>query len=501
MEKKYLDIDSTYRNRNRFPLPSNFEVLISQTGRKGNVFDSIDPISDSTMFFPPPFIRDGATYPSYSYLYTTSIDTLTYQIDGIVVDTNMAINYVTPKILENYYINKYVENITDGSFRKIIDYHTETVKTQYDVGTSDAGMTSSETNILILGATSTPFTFHSDIPDYYIGKKVTIAGQTRTIVNYNPSDGSYGGSPTITVTPNWEGDPASLASTAYDIYSDVAHYITIESQFDGGHVTTSTPASTTNQTLYRLRCDIPQEVGTIVSATSNTFTLSASSSDQDNYYNGMFLWIPENNEYRLVMEYDGATRTGTINSFFTTIPSGGDPYNMLSFSRDSFSPLVYTGGSVNVQQFVCYEIELINLILPNQVLDSGRGSLIAFYPFVYVELSNLSSINNNIIYTNNPNATRALFKVPVDDIIDPLISPNISIDAKGMVQTIKFKPNDHFKFSVYLQNGELFSTEEKDYFSPSAPNPDVQISATFAIRRVVTEYDNPDLYDQDVMYV
>ena len=31
---RILDIDSTYRNRNEWPLPGAFEIPISQTGRK-----------------------------------------------------------------------------------------------------------------------------------------------------------------------------------------------------------------------------------------------------------------------------------------------------------------------------------------------------------------------------------------------------------------------------------------------------------------------------------
>ena len=54
---------------------------------------------------------------------------------------------------------------------------------------------------------------------------------------------------------------------------------------------------------------------------------------------------------------------------------------------------------VNAQQW--YSLELINLILPNQILNSGFGSLISFYQYVYVEIENSTgsgvSSNNNII--------------------------------------------------------------------------------------------------------
>jgi len=117
----------------------------------------------------------------------------------------------------------------------------------------------------------------------------------------------------------------------------------------------------------------------------------------------------------------------------------------------------------------------------------GEGGRIAFYPYVYVQISNVSSSNgrlSNIIYSNNPNAVRAIFRVPIDDVINPLISAFIKVDGDGMVQTIKFKPNDNLYFSVFLANGELYQTIIPENYSPSPPNPICQISASFSIRRL-----------------
>jgi hypothetical protein len=43
---RYLELDSTYRNRNEWPLAADFEIPISQTGRKGRI-DAVDPVSES----------------------------------------------------------------------------------------------------------------------------------------------------------------------------------------------------------------------------------------------------------------------------------------------------------------------------------------------------------------------------------------------------------------------------------------------------------------------
>ena len=130
---------------------------------------------------------------------------------------------------------------------------------------------------------------------------------------------------------------------------------------------------------------------------------------------------------------------------------------------------------------------MLNVVLPNETLTVGAGGRIAFYQYVYVELSNVSAPGaglKNIIYSNNPNATTATFRAPIDDIPNPLISSFIKLDGNGMVQTIKFKPNDNLYFSVRLSNGQIYNTIIDETLSPSSPNPRAQISAMFSIRRL-----------------
>ena len=108
-----------------------------------------------------------------------------------------------------------------------------------------------------------------------------------------------------------------------------------------------------------------------------------------------------------------------------------------------------------------------------------------FYPYVYVEFSNISSSSSrDIIYSNNPITTRALFIAPVTDSSQPMNKGFVKIDAGAMTQTVKFKPNDALRISIYLPNGILLETVETDYYSPYPPNDLVQIGTVFAIRRI-----------------
>jgi hypothetical protein len=172
---------------------------------------------------------------------------------------------------------------------------------------------------------------------------------------------------------------------------------------------------------------------------------------------------------------------------FTIIGSAANYWiEIESFSKDNFNPLVYTGTLV--QQATCYEFELINLVLPNYTLATGFGSKIAFYPYVYVELSNVSAANShlrNIISSNNPNAVKMIFTIPIYDVQDPETTPFVRLISSNMIQTIKFKPDDNLFFTVLLPNGDVFKTVLPADYSPSEPNPNNQVSALFRYKRVI----------------
>lgn len=202
----------------------------------------------------------------------------------------------------------------------------------------------------------------------------------------------------------------------------------------------------------------------------------------------------DNNAYRtyyLIQNHNTTTNVATISpspssSFnITPLPFGNPYYDILDFSRDNLYPLVYTGSNVPQNQMVCYEITLINLSLPNTPISGG--SLIAFYPYVIVEFYNITDSNagtTNIIYSNNPNTRKAIFIVGITDISDPFSSQFIKLDANSMTQTIKFKPNDNFFFSVKLPDGTPFEPVIPDNFSPLEPKPELQVSAVFSIKRL-----------------
>jgi hypothetical protein len=227
---------------------------------------------------------------------------------------------------------------------------------------------------------------------------------------------------------------------------------------------------------------------TILSATASTITVDTLIPDLDNskfirIVPTIYNYNPTTyNQYRRVVSYDNLTNIINVFPNFDVIPSPGLIIEVMNISHDNLNPFVYTGSLTSQQELVCYEIELLSLLMPTEILNSGIGGSISYYPYIYVELSNTCSQNRNIIYSNNPHSNKALFRVPVFDIQE---SPVFTKIGGGMSQTIKFKPNDTLSFTVKLPTGDIIKGESSDNFSPALPNPFIQFFAMFSLRRLV----------------
>ena len=88
------------------------------------------------------------------------------------------------------------------------------------------------------------------------------------------------------------------------------------------------------------------------------------------------------------------------------------------------------------------------------------------------------------MYSNNPNAVKVIFKIPIYDVQDPESTPYVRLVSASMIQTIKFKPDDNLYFKVLLPNGDIFNTLLPESYSPEIPNANSQVSATFRFRRI-----------------
>jgi hypothetical protein len=469
---RYLEIDSTYRNRERYPDPASFTVLISQSGMRDNIH-AFDPVSDAA--------------PIKTW---TPIDFLTDTILGGTVG-----------------IGHIVENPSNTSERFILHFPIAS-------------------NL-------------SKLLDYYIGQPIEVGGYITNITSWEYSSTfnipSYNNCFWVTVSPSLGATPLITDDIKFKLSTDIhkgifyipdsasadsfytSSILWNESKQEGFPINTydgdthligidtsiNNNINTWNITeTLSIRKIAPElaAIGLSSGSTTNSVILPTIASNTNGIYVGSFIKFTSGLNSGItcrILAYQGLFQPSVVGPpFIPAIPArqalvncslnpitSTDKFEILQFSRDNEVPFTYTGSTVSQQETVCYEIQLVNLVLPNKILSSGGK--IAFYPYVYVELQNIStSCTPNIIYSNNPNSTRRLFRAIISDISNPNSTPFIKISGNGMVQTIKFKPNDSFKFGVYLPTGEILDTLFPELLSPSSPNPLIQISALFSLKRL-----------------
>jgi hypothetical protein len=457
MNRKYIEIDSTYRNRKQFPNPSTFTVLFGQSGTR-NAINAYDPISLATplkTWIPNDLILAGGNIPISSLNDRSNF--------------NICFPSGTAQTLAGYYNGYPIQvNVPAGETVKILswfllstnplgdDCFTVSVTPSFSVIPSGAVTFLPNSTNLTNGIFYIPDGFEAT--NYYVGYIIynQTLNQWRPIISYN----------------------ALLKQLGLDLSTEY-----------GGPIV---PAGWTNAHTYSVRQSLPQYVGTLPGGVVPfPFNPSISFFVPSNIIVSIGDFIrftsgPYNNTSCRVTGYVGSTTNIiTVDCVLNPIPVIGTTFEVLQFTRDNAVPFCYSGSSVSQQEMVCYEIRLVNLVLPNRLLVAGGR--IAFYPYVYVEFQNVSSSSAGtkcVMYSNNPHSQKILFRAAIDDIRDPVIAPFIKIDGDGMVQTVKFKPNDNFKFGVYFPNGNPLETIEHDCLSPNSPDPLLQVSATFEIKRL-----------------
>lgn len=491
--KRYLEIDSSYRNRNEFPNPAKFDVLLSQSGSREATY-AFDPVSNNSpikLWKPDDLVlSNGIVDPPSSPLNTKNsfiISFPTISNASKISDyySGYPISVSTPSITEFVRIISWKYLNTNPVTNR--DYFRVKVSTNLSsIPTGNVTFTTSiSMNDFSVGTMFLPEGLEGD--DFFTGyvlynQDVSILNNQpsyRTIISYDGSSKLLGfdlNSGSVTTGNAW------LTSHTYTIRKTAPNYIGV------------LPAPTILPTPPPLL--LPYQGPNTNRSFAVPSNINISIGDFIRFTSGNLI----NKTYRIV----NYTKNGisenlsanppiiytppnvvTVNPSLDIVPTTGWNFEVLHFSKDNLNPLCYSGSLVSQQEMVCYEIELINLIIPNKTLVSG--GLTSYYPHFYVELSNISSTGSgakNLIYSNNPNSRKMLFRATIDDIVDTTECPFIKIDGDGMVQTVKFKPNDNLTFGVYLPNGDLLQTVKEDNFSPSEPNKYLQISAIFSIKRL-----------------
>lgn len=557
---RYLEFDSTYRNRIQYPEPADFTVEISQSGTKGQM-DAINPISfGSPILWWNSSFTEGSANTSVAITgitvsFATSSPT-TFLITAASGDLRNVDGFYNGAILSLY-------NGTNAVRRRITDYKLITA-TQAQVTVESAfpdPLSTYVANALSVIENPTNNTATATVPqlfipagksidNFYVGYTVqqyTVASNIVTVQTQAVITAYDGITHLATLDANtsitWLANLNFSLRKTVPLVSYIYNYANPVGNVGKSiqlNLTTSSPTSDTYKNCFLRMIETSSGAlpaapyssttvnlpfgeerrivryiagdGTIASvdSTKTIITLGSGASQIDGYYVNAIISNTTRNIAQTVIAYNGSNqqatlsgaltgtvvgdvwsmRTAIIESPFSVDPNTGahaQSYEIEFFTRDNAVPFAFLGSLGTTQEMVCYEVELLNLILPNSVLKSGRGGRPIFHPYMYVELQQVSASsagNKNIICSNNPNSTRMLFRAVIDDTTQPVYSPFIKVDSDGMTHVIKFKPSDSFHFSVHHPGGDLFKTVATDTTGGTEPNPLVQISACFTFKKV-----------------
>lgn len=335
-----------------------------------------------------------------------------------------------------------------------------------------------------------------DIPMYYAASSSTAKDAKDPIANSYPVEtnktfGSYVG-PSSSIVLNYSSIPYKAVYNNYYLENDcnsfagTHNYYKILS-YDPSTFTVVLPTPITPTNNYNIRKEPPllrDILGVTAGVTTTEVVLGGASSNIDDIYVNCYLRIFSgiaSQSYGIIIGYTGSTKTAILKTPLSNIPITGDGYEILPYTKDNFSPLLYIGTNTN--QVVCYEIELLHLVLPNVFILNGSAGKLDDYPYFYVKLYNASSKPSATkMITNNPNSREAIFSAPMD--LNLTTQSFFTLKTKNPIQQMTFKPDDNLHFSICLPNGETLQFRENDWVSPASPNPFLQISAVFSIKRI-----------------
>lgn len=477
---KYMELNSNYRNRNLFETPAEFEVGISQTGMKTNI-GALDPITYSypeIVFVPNNFtsldlIVSGVPYTSPSVIDNTSAGSI------LIVEPDVDV----PINVNGYYKGAVIIIVADDGTtnnytvrRRVIDW-------------------------TVLNSGKYQVTLDSVIPDnIFLGSSVDAFSTIKCVIR-SPDDITDITRPYLFIPTGLDIENyynkyvvwnqtlnVSIPILSYDKVTHLALLGNIPLSFALSDVLVIRKVSpseygtlaTTSPTVSRAY-DIVQQVSESLVNSFLRLYLTASPNPIDT---GTGNVNPNANVIRKIVKVLD-TNTVVLDEAIPSLPATNWQYEIMNFSIDNYSPFIFTGSMSSQNQPVAHEISLSSLVLPNVYLKNGGR--IAYYPYVYVEIENLSattSSSKNIIYSNNPYTHKAIFKVPITDLNHPSISPFVKLTGNGMKQTMAFKQNDNMRVAVRLPNGEIFKTIKNDTSYGQEPNTFLQTSFCFGIERI-----------------
>jgi len=503
---QYLDLNSAYRDRKVWPKASEFAVPFSRA-QTTSASTALDPVSLSAPILAwsgNALAVDGAavigdSLPSVIIVSPSGVsncsDTQTMVISMLSATFQEKDNYyngLTIELIDNsgiptinifrritasHYAGTYVSGLSS--------YSRTEISLDISAGVYVTGLQATIRDPSDFTDTSFPVLFVPCSADFIEDAYVSYIVYNESINEYRPVL-SYN-STTHCVVLDTTG--ATSASTGPVAGWAVDHNFSIRKQ---------QPLAPPLGQVYPFAVSSVAGGSVVVSDASNL--LSAA----DDAYKGMFLRVmpyqasapnyiynftpaPTIDETRRIVGYSyaGSSATFLLDSPFTTAPATDSPIEVLPFSYDNVVPMSFSGSLVSQQERVCYELNLLSLIVPNKILRGVVGGFPSAYPYFYVEIANESMKGPlTYLYSNNPNCNRALFRSSVYDTNNISNTPFTHLSSDGKTSVVKFKTTDSMYVRVFFANGQSITSFGADTASPAAPDPYAQFSLLFSIKRL-----------------
>lgn len=457
----YLDIYSTYRNRNIWPNPGEFEVLVSISGRK-SAMTADDPVALSS-----PQLAWTSSLFNATVLGANNVQGAISNVGVGNATSNQIIAFTSAvgvlQQTDNYYRGATWLSIADPTqYAKVASYRY-LGNDRAQVVLDNAVLVAAGDTFDILDPTDLTDTSN---PIFFVPMGATEPGDYIGALLYNETLNQF---------------------RTVNSYDDATGILTVDA--------TSPVVGWLPTHNYSIRRQPPVLVSVAAAGSSATqVVFGAGAANVDNLYNGWFVRTPKTlydnalappqGEQRRVIAYDGATLTATVSPAFTA-STLGSTVELLQFSYDNMYPFPFR--ATLQQEIPTYSIRLNRLILPNRVLRVHGGGKTVFHNYVYVELASIDNPNNSLIFSNNPNAVRALFTASIPKADYDVKSDYVVMNGDDMTQTVRFRLDTNFRFRVSMPNGETFETVLNDNLSPLEPKPKLQIRALFQLLPIIFE--------------
>lgn len=472
----YLELDSTFRDRQSWPNPGNFEAILASS--RGSTSGNAEGANRALQSMADPVSQSEPVNAWTSGLFNVNLlgsNNISGQIENINIGHANSATVIEFKAttfnllqqLKNYYRNAVLRNVTNQTLARISEY-------------------------IYMGNNRGQITLYDDFSTfaYNFGDLIEICDPT----DFTDSSNSFLFVPT--------GSKFNQNYFKKLIYNETLAESRVISNYDTqtNLIKISNPSieTWTTQDNYSIRDIEPNFTFPIDPFSTNSQIIisgPAAVSDVNNTYLTWYIRIPkiiyntiDTAESRRIVNYDAVTKIATVNPAFSSL-TGLDTglarrgaslrTELMQYSYDNANPLNWSSSLS--QEAPLYAIKLRRLVLPNQILAVGTGSKPSYQPYFYVELSSgdpWSPFYN--IYSNNPNAVHAIFRATVKDIKNLETSQFIALEGDDMTQIMRFRLDSTIQIKISIPStGQTFTTVMSDTIAPSAPNPAVQINALF----------------------